>query len=505
MRYLSPEHGAPDATGRARLLTSLVLLTLAVSGIIWAVGALGEASGTGRDRIGPVTTSDALASYESVAEITLTATDENGSGVATTTWRVDRSAWSSGTYIEISTPGTHVLEYTSTDRDGNEEPVNRAVFVIGRAASPGAVADADRGQDSSPPGASGIKGLLASSAAWIARLFVPGDDGTAVASESVPLSSAKSAAVSAPELPGAVSSTKRYTARGTVEPGDSEAVGEVRIHLWRRSASGKWEDRGSVTAIVEGAKDAGATYSASIELPERGIWRLEAEYSADGGAKPSRSAPVEVQSVGSKLIALTFDDGPDPRGTPEVLAALRDQDARATFFLLGWRANKYPDVVRSIAEGGHQLGNHRYTHKVSSPLLSADEFRSEVTRTNKAIKRALGAGGEGQVAHRYRIDFRYPWGHGSAQTDAVLDSLGVREQGWDYGPGDGGNHGPPSPRVTDLIARKVIENARPGSVILLHDSPDRPNTVAAVPIILAELGSQGYDFVTVEDLRELGR
>jgi peptidoglycan/xylan/chitin deacetylase (PgdA/CDA1 family) len=205
---------------------------------------------------------------------------------------------------------------------------------------------------------------------------------------------------------------------------------------------------------------------------------------------------------GDKVIALTFDDGPDRRDTPVALAALRAHRARATFFMMGTRAARNPAIVRQMHADGHQLGNHTWDH-INAATQSSVDFKTSVVRTNTRIMSILQGTSRTAPSMRYPLAFRYPWGSGDARTEAVLRSLGMRSSGWTYATGDGGSHGPLSPYVTNLIATKVIDNAAPNAVILMHDGRDRPNTVAALPRILDTLSARGYVFVTVEDMRRL--
>ena len=308
--------------------------------------------------------------------------------------------------------------------------------------------------------------------------------------------------VGTPKAPTAVYKGVSTTVTGYLKPQHKSGTSPVRIYLYRKTSSGSWSRYGYVSAKVTDY-DAFSRYSTSVRLPYRGEWRLKAYHVADSQHLGTWSAPLDIRAVGTKLVALTFDDGPVENGTPQVLKALRKYNAKATFFMLGHRVNKRPDLVRAIARDGHQLGNHRYTHKVRSTEMPIAEFRDEVERTNRGIARALKGDPSGKVPHRYPIAFRYPWGIGNSRTEAVLDDLGMRSWRWSYGPGDGGPQGSYSVYVRDLIANKVLSNTKPNSIILLHDAPDQPNTVAAVPIILRSLASQGYDFVTIEELRQL--
>lgn len=241
---------------------------------------------------------------------------------------------------------------------------------------------------------------------------------------------------------------------------------------------------------------------AKLSFSRRGPKRVRLRYRFAPDGKYQTTPWVTVTACGPKVIALTFDDGPDKRDTPVALKALRRYQARATFFMVGHRVAKSPGLAAQACAEGHQLGNHSWRH-VRAPSLTSAQFKTSVMKTNKAIKRALKEAKPARVKNRYPIVYRYPWGDGNARTDSVLRDLGMRPYGWHYATGDGGSHGPRSRFVTDLIARKVIDNARPGQIVLMHDGQDRPNTVAALPRILKTLSARGYDFVTVSDLKTL--
>lgn len=207
-----------------------------------------------------------------------------------------------------------------------------------------------------------------------------------------------------------------------------------------------------------------------------------------------------------KIVALTFDDGPDPTGTPQVLNVLREHQARATFFLLGRNVDVHPNHARQIAQEGHVIGNHGYSHR-RFPSLGRNELVREIVACDEAIFRATG--------QRTRIA-RPPFGHQTPARHMVLLRMGYQTIFWSASGEDW--KGDPA---ADLTSR-VLAKAGPGGIILLHDGweppldddisrtehehfRDRTPTVQALPLILTELSSRGYRFVTVPDLFTLGR
>ncbi|HET9635994.1 MAG TPA: polysaccharide deacetylase family protein [Gemmatimonadaceae bacterium] len=188
-----------------------------------------------------------------------------------------------------------------------------------------------------------------------------------------------------------------------------------------------------------------------------------------------------------KVVALTFDDGPNPDATPLILDTLREKRVRATFFVLGSHVQRWPDLVQRIAHEGHQLGNHGYFHRklhFKSPFYVSRDIRLGI----RAIKRA------GAPAPRL---FRAPHGFRSPWTTPIASSYGERTVGWSLGVWDSDRPG------ADEIVRRTLEGVQPGSIILLHDGDgynpdgDRLQTAAALPIIIDRLKEQGYEFATL--------
>jgi len=205
-----------------------------------------------------------------------------------------------------------------------------------------------------------------------------------------------------------------------------------------------------------------------------------------------RNSPLFGPALGKiegdrKVVALTFDDGPNPDATPLILDTLREKKVRATFFILGSHAERWPELVRRISHEGHQIGNHGYFHRklqFKSPFYVSRDIRLGI----RAIKRA------GAPAPRY---FRAPHGFRSPWTTPIASSYGERTVGWSLGVWDSDRPG------VDEIVKRTIEGVEPGSIILLHDGDgynpdgDRTQTAAALPQIIDGLKEQGYEFATL--------
>lgn len=195
-----------------------------------------------------------------------------------------------------------------------------------------------------------------------------------------------------------------------------------------------------------------------------------------------------------KVVALTFDDGPDPEATPALLKILEAHGAKATFFMTGEHAAAHPDVVAAVRAAGHAIGNHSWDHP-SFPLISSRERREQIKRC-AGIQRVDGT-----------LMFRPPYGHQSALSQLEAWMAGYDVITWNVCVPDWEDHD--GAWLADFALRQV----RPGSIILMHDGQvdfmggncaDRSATLDAVERILAELDGQ-YEFVTVPDLLRLGK
>lgn len=198
----------------------------------------------------------------------------------------------------------------------------------------------------------------------------------------------------------------------------------------------------------------------------------------------------ELVTHGSRdapYIALTLDDGPTPAHTQGVLDVLADRDVPATFFLTGQSAETYPELVAEIAQAGHEIGNHSYSHKrmvLKSPQFVAEEL----TRTDQALQ---SAGYDGP------LHFRPPYGKKLFVLPWILSRQDRLSITWDVdGDGDPALRNDPQ-----AIVDRVIERTQNGSIILLHVMfGSRQASRDALPLIIDGLHAKGLTFVTVSDL-----
>lgn len=186
------------------------------------------------------------------------------------------------------------------------------------------------------------------------------------------------------------------------------------------------------------------------------------------------------------LIALTFDDGPLPPYTEQVLDVLEHHRVPATFFCVGAAVAGHPDLVRRMVGSGHTVGNHTWSHPFL-PELSQLELAEQLARTVEAIDAATGAGPP--------TLFRPPYGSRTPKVLGWLAELPLATVLWDVYPFDWTMPG------ASVIAEQVVTQAANGSIVLLHDGGgDRSQTVAALPRIIDGLRGQGYEFVTADVL-----
>lgn len=191
------------------------------------------------------------------------------------------------------------------------------------------------------------------------------------------------------------------------------------------------------------------------------------------------SKEEKEKEEGKKYIALTFDDGPNSTSTVDLLKILAKEKVQATFFLLGQMVESHPDIAKKIAQEGHEIANHSYSHP-DLTTLSAEQVRAEVLKTDEAIYRATGV---------LTKNFRPPYG---AVNPDVIKEVGLPIIQWDVDSLDWQLRDP------QAIATRVIDAANEGSIILLHDI--HKTSVASVSKIIYKLKQEGYLFVTISEL-----
>jgi peptidoglycan/xylan/chitin deacetylase (PgdA/CDA1 family) len=186
-------------------------------------------------------------------------------------------------------------------------------------------------------------------------------------------------------------------------------------------------------------------------------------------------------------IALTFDDGPHPRDTLQVLDVLAKHNVHATFFLIGHSAERYPQLVQQIHQSGHQLALHCYRH-IPFPMESASTLKGQLDQSRNAIAQACG------ISPETIRDVRPPYGFFNAKTLSMLRTWGYRLVLWDNMPL---HFIQPAQWTVDQILERTV----PGSIIVLHDGNGHGSKVASIiDTIIPKLKAMNYKFIKVEDI-----
>lgn len=190
-------------------------------------------------------------------------------------------------------------------------------------------------------------------------------------------------------------------------------------------------------------------------------------------------------SAGQPILYLTFDDGPSPALTAQIVDLLGQYDAQATFFVIGVHVRRAPAALRPVAAAGHIIANHTLAHKALAGK-SREGFAKELADTEALVQRAAGD----LLPPDYQMRFlRPPGGATDVDTASYAAELGYQIVTWDIDPKDWRRPG------VDAIASHVLKRAFPGAIVVLHDGGGgSQQTVAAVATILAELSAQGYVF-----------
>ena len=195
--------------------------------------------------------------------------------------------------------------------------------------------------------------------------------------------------------------------------------------------------------------------------------------------------------IPQNIIALTFDDGPDTLYTPKILDILKEKNVRATFFLIGRKINKYPEITKRIYEEGHCIGNHTYNHM---GLVNVDSniVKYEVLKTESLLDSLLG---------KTTKIVRIPWGKSTKEHDMLITNLGYKIVNWDLDSRDWVQE----KNTVDDIIKRVVSQAASGKIVLFHsadysDKGSRIKTIKALPKIIDELRAKNYKFVTIKKL-----
>ena len=197
-----------------------------------------------------------------------------------------------------------------------------------------------------------------------------------------------------------------------------------------------------------------------------------------------KSVTTSIPVAGKKVVALTFDDGPWPHSTNEILGILRDNNIKATFFMVGQEVGRRPSVAAQVRDAGHIIGAHSFTHAVRPR-----DPNGEISKTDVNLKKVL------QFTPNI---YRPPYGivhnamtRRAQATNKAIILWSADSEDWR------------KPGVSRIVSN-VLREVGPGGIVLMHDGGgNRAETIAALPQIISGLRSRGYSFVTVPQLMEM--
>lgn len=201
--------------------------------------------------------------------------------------------------------------------------------------------------------------------------------------------------------------------------------------------------------------------------------------SVSGGTDADAKDPATGQPQEKKKIALTFDDGPDVEYTPMLLDGLAQRGVKATFFVIGKEAEKYPELMQRMVKEGHLIGNHTYSH-VDIQHMTRAAAKEEIKKANEVIAKYTG---------EEPCFLRPPFGSGSLKLEKEIEMIQVL---WTIDTMDWACQN--ESKICGTVYRKIKEN----SIILMHD--EYPSTIRAAFHIIDHLRKEGYEFVTVDEI-----
>ncbi|MEA4825508.1 MAG: polysaccharide deacetylase family protein [Clostridium sp.] len=195
-----------------------------------------------------------------------------------------------------------------------------------------------------------------------------------------------------------------------------------------------------------------------------------------------------------KEVFLTFDDGPTKNITPRVLKVLDDYNVKATFFVIGKNAERYPDLIKEEAAKGHMIANHTYSHEYNQIYSSSANFLKEFEKTNQVLTSILGNFDNKVI--------RFPggsYGKKRAPFKAVAKNAGYTYVDWNALSGDAERLNVPAATLIENVKKSVGKQHQ--VVILMHDAATKATTADSLPKVIEYLKSQGYEFKTLKDYK----
>jgi peptidoglycan/xylan/chitin deacetylase (PgdA/CDA1 family) len=201
---------------------------------------------------------------------------------------------------------------------------------------------------------------------------------------------------------------------------------------------------------------------------------------------PSERPWISAGQPGNR-VALTFDAGGEPDGYNQILAALAARRVRVTFFLTGQFVEKFPEAARAIAQAGHELGNHSYSHPAFT-RLSETEIATQLAQAEQVIKKICGRSAKPL--------FRFPYGESNRYAETVVMNLGYQAVSWSLDSLDSVD----PPKTASYLVERVLRRTKPGMIVLLHIGV--PATAEALPQILDGLKEKGLEVVPISVLMQ---
>ena len=192
---------------------------------------------------------------------------------------------------------------------------------------------------------------------------------------------------------------------------------------------------------------------------------------------------IREWNTNRKLVALTFDDGPNTAFTPRMIELLKERNVRATFFLIGPNVKANPELTRQLAEAGFELGNHSWSHPEFNKM-TPEKIREEVEKTSAEIEAAAGI---------RPVVLRPPYGAANEKVQKVMEELGLHIINWSIDTNDWRGKA-----TAKSIEDEVMKNLRDGAIILMHDRFER--SLEATAALIDQVRAKGYEFATVSEL-----
>lgn len=276
------------------------------------------------------------------------------------------------------------------------------------------------------------------------------------------------------------------------------AVGGFSINYWSNSnvveavnvvdAMGLMNGENPVNKAINSEKEIIEKKNAEISLRNKRRELNVVEFLKAREERLEEIKKYEEAKANGKIAYLTFDDGPSKVVTPQILDILKEYDVKATFFVIGYMAEKYPDILKMTYDAGHSIGNHTYSHNYGYIYRSPNNFLQDVETANQALKNLLGDEFSTNVV-------RFPggsFGDSKNSTKSLLKSKGYNYFDWNSLNGDAEGVNLTKNQLLQRF-KQTIKN-RDELIVLMHDTDQKVSTVEALPEMIEILLEKGYVF-----------